>query len=378
MLNVAVIGVGRMGRVHARNLYAGKVRGARLSAVCDVDDDALAYAAERFPRAARFSRAEDLIASGKADAVIVATPHYAHPDIAVACINAGLHTLVEKPLAVTASEAERIIEAAKSRPELTVAVMFNQRTNPLYARAKRLVEGGGIGVVQRASYIITDWYRSQAYYDQGGWRATLDGEGGGTLINQCIHQLDLICWILGLPEAVEVKMCTKNRNITTENDVTAIFDYGDDVYMSFAASTHELRGINRLEIAGTKGRIVVDGLKMRVYTYPKTEAEVNAETKSGYGFVTRRTHRYSHVLGFAFGFLRGGQQLNIVRNFAGAVLRGDKLISPVADGLAAVRLINAMYLSGWSGERQSVPVSESVYDATLAGKREEERRKAGK
>ena len=367
-----------MGRVHARNLYNGKVRGARLAAVCDTDPAVLEYAAKRFPKAERFDSTEKLVASGAVDAVVVATPHYAHPDIAVACINAGLHTLVEKPLAVTASEAERIIAAAKARPELTVAVMFNQRTNPLYARARRLVQGGGIGEVQRASYIITDWYRSQAYYDQGGWRATLDGEGGGTLINQCIHQLDLIGWILGSPRAVEVKMFTKNRDITTENDVTALFDYGDGVYLSFAASTHELRGINRLEIAGTKGRILVDGLRMKVYTYPESEQQVNAETKSGYGFVTRKVRRYSHVAGFAFGFLRGGQQLNIVRNFAGAILRGEKLISPVGDGLAAVELINAMYLSGWSGLRQSVPVPEAVYDEILARKRAEERARSGR
>ena len=378
MLRVAVIGVGRMGRIHARNLYVGKVRGARLAAVCDTDPAVLQYVAKRFPKAERFDSVDKLIAAGKVDAVIVATPHYAHPDIAVACINAGLHTLVEKPLAVTASEAKRVIAAAEARPELTVAVMFNQRTNPLYVRARELVRGGALGGVQRASYIITDWYRSQAYYDQGGWRATLDGEGGGTLINQCIHQLDLIGWILGAPEAVDVRMCTKNRDITTENDVTALFDYGDGVYLSFAASTHELRGINRLEIACTKGRIVVDGLRMKVYTYPKSEQQVNAETKSGYGFVTRRVKRYSHVVGFGVGFLRGGQQLNIVRNFAGAILRGEKLISPVSDGLAAVELINAMYLSGWSGARQSVPVPEKIYDETLALKRAEERAKAEK
>jgi predicted dehydrogenase len=234
------------------------------------------------------------------------------------------------------------------------------------------VDSGVIGKAQRLNYIITDWYRSQAYYNQGGWRASLKGEGGGMLMNQCVHQLDLIQWICGMPKSVDAHMFTKGRKITTENDVTALFDYGDGVYLNFSASTHELRGTNRLEISGEKGRIVIDGLKMRVYTLYKDEPTVNAETKFGYGFVLRKTKKYSHTLGFGLNFLLGGQQLNIIKNFARAIMGKEKLISPIQDGLNAVQLINGMYLSSWTGKKIDLPIDDELYLETLHQKIKEE------
>lgn len=365
MKNFAVIGVGRMGGVHAANLKRGRVRGARLECICDLKDEAVAAFIKKNGEVKHYRDYKEMLAAEKLDAVIIATEHYYHVEIAEYCLEHGVSVLVEKPLAVTTGEAKKLIACAAGKPKLTAAVMFNQRTNPLYRRAHNLIKSGALGKIQRVNYIITDWYRSQAYYDQGGWRGTLWGEGGGTLINQCIHQLDLIQWITGMPERVDVKMFTKGRNITTENDVTALFEYGDDVFCAFQASTHELRGTNRMEIACEKGRIVVDGFKMKVYIFKKDEPSVNASTKSGYGFVTRKTKRYYHALGFAVGFLRGGQQLNIVKNFAAALDGKEKLISPVADGLNAVEMINGMYLSGWNGKRVELPVDDDVYAAEL-------------
>lgn len=372
MKNFAVIGVGRMGTVHAMNLYFGRVRGARLYAVCDTDPAALERARKRFPRAKVFADTDSLLADGGVQAAVIATPHYAHADIAVACIGKGVHVLVEKPLAVTEQQAVRVIEAAKSRKDTVAAVMLNQRTNPLYRRARDIVRSGGLGEIQRAQFVITDWYRSQAYFNQGGWRATLCGEGGGTLINQCVHQLDVLQWILGMPSAVEAKMYTKGRDITTENDVTAIFDYGDGVHCAFIASTHELHGSNRLEIAGTLGRIVVDGLRMKVIKFRRDERTVNAETVKGYGKVGCRTYRYDHRAGFMLGYLRGGQQRNILVNFAAAIAGRAQLISPIEDGLNSVRMINATYASGWTGKRVGIPVSPEGYEIMLEEKRREE------
>jgi predicted dehydrogenase len=360
MVNFAVIGIGRMGSVHATNLYIGKVSGAKLVCVCDIKQKALDKFTKRHSKVKTYLDYKDMLDVENIDAVIIATEHYFHADIGIDCLKKGKHILVEKPLSVTTTDAKRILNAAKEQ-NIFAAVMYNQRTNPLYKRAETLVKSGAIGKVQRLNYIITDWYRSQAYYNQGGWRASLKGEGGGMLMNQCVHQLDLIQWIQGMPKSVDARMCTKGRKITTENDVTAIFDYGNGVYLSFSASTHELRGTNRLEIAGDNGRIVIDGLKMRVHTLYKDEPTVNAETKFGYGFVLRKTKKYSHTFGFGINFLRGGQQLNIVKNFANAIMGKEELISPIQDGLNAVELINGIYLSAWTGKKVDLPIDDALY-----------------
>lgn len=373
MLRFGVIGVGRMGTVHAANLYFGMVRGARLCAVCDTDPQALAKAKKRFPRAQAFHDVESMLAAGCIDAAVVATPHYAHPSVAVSCLDAGVHVLVEKPLAVTEKDAQLILAAAQRNPQKVAAVMLNQRTNPLYRRAKKLVESGKIGEIQRAEFVVTDWYRSQAYYNQGGWRASLEGEGGGTLINQCVHQLDIMQWVLGMPVAVESRMYTKGRDIFTENDVVALFEYAGGVNCVFTASTHELHGVNRFEIAGTKGRIDVEGLRMTVKLFAEDEREVNARTTSGYGKTACRTSFRGYRAGFALCMLSGGQQCKIIRNFAAAISGRESLVSPVADGLGSVRLINAVYESGWTAQRVAIPVDSDAYARMLAKKTEEEK-----
>ncbi len=370
MLRFAVVGVGRMGSVHARNLYNKKVKGARLVAICDIDQSAIDKFMSRRSGVNTYIDFRDMIAKENLDGLIVATQHYVHKDVAEYAIEHGINTLVEKPLCVTTKAVKQLLEVDQ-KSGLKNVIMFNQRTNPLYIRAKRLVESGKIGDIQRINFIITNWYRSQAYYDQGGWRASLSGEGGGTLINQCVHQLDLLQWICGMPVAIESHMFTKNRNISTENDVVALMEYDNNVYCSFSASTHELRGTNRLEIAGTKGRIVIDGLRMKVYTFRKSEIEVNATTKNGYGVVSRRTERRQHILGFALGSILG-QQVNIIRNFADCINGKADRISPMRDGLNAVELINSIYLSDWLGKKVSLPIDDELYEKVLMDKIKEE------
>jgi predicted dehydrogenase len=372
-INVAVIGVGRMGSVHARNLLRGKVKGAKLFAVCDIKQSALDSFTKKYGKVATFLDYKSMLKEEKIDAVVIATEHYYHPDIAVYCIENGVNVLVEKPLAVTTFDAKRVIKCANDNQGVITAVMYNQRTNPLFYKAKELISNDVIGKVQRINYIVTDWYRSQAYYNQGGWRASLWGEGGGTLINQCIHQLDLLQWITGMPDKVNVKMFTKNRKITVENDVTALFEYKDDVYCSFSASTHELRGTNRLEISGDKGRIVIDKLRMKVFTYKNSEVEVNEKTKYGYGIVTRKVKKYSYVLGFAKALIYG-QQRYIVQNFVNSINFGEKLISPLKDGINAVELINGMYLSSWENRTVDLPIDDEYYKNMLLQKIIEEKK----
>jgi Predicted dehydrogenases and related proteins len=372
-LAVAVIGIGRMGSVHAANIKKGRVKNAGLCAVCDISSEAVSKFIKKHGEVKTYADYKIMLEAERIDAVIIATEHYHHADIAVYCMEHGVAVLVEKPLAVTAKEARRVAECAK-RTGVVAAVMLNQRTNPLYATAKKLVDGGEIGKIQRVNFIVTDWYRSQAYYNQGGWRASLWGEGGGTLINQCVHQLDLLEWIVGIPESVLSYSFTKNRNITTENDVTALMRYKGDVFCSFSASTHELSGTNRLEIAGDKGRIVIDKYKMKVTTYAKSEPEVNDETKFGYGYVgISHIRKKSYKMGFILTALRGGQQLNIVKNFLAAVDGHGSLISPIVDGVDSVDLINALYLSSWEDREVALPADENYYAEVLKNKIEEEK-----
>lgn len=367
-VNVAVIGIGRMGGRHALNLYRHRVEGATLSAVCDIDENALKFYKGKVKT---FVDYKALIKEEKPDAVIIAVPHYSHGEIAKYCIENGVHTLVEKPLTVTTAEAKEVIECAEKYPKLTVAVMFNQRTNPLYSKAKKLIEDGALGEIRRGNYIVTDWYRSQAYYDQGGWRASYKGEGGGTLINQCVHQLDLIQWICGMPDWVLSECRTVNRKITTENDVTAVFGYDDGARISFSASTHELWGTNRMEISGDKGRILIEHNKLIFTSYKKDEKAVNEQTKFGYGFVARRKKVYRYYLKFLCDF-KYGQQINIVRNFVATILNKTQLLSPVADGLNTVELINGSYLSAWENRIVKLPLDDKYYEIKLTEKVTEE------
>lgn len=374
-IRVAVIGIGRMGSIHARNLKIGNIKGAVLAAVCDILDLPIEKFKRKYKNVPSYKDYKEMIEKESIDAVIVATQHYFHGNIVKYCMEKGKHVLCEKPLSVTAEEAISVIEESKRYPNLIKAIMWNQRTNPIHKRARDLIKSGAIGNIIRINYIVTDWYRSQAYYNQGGWRACLWGEGGGTLINQCVHQLDLLQWIVGLPINVEAKMFTIGRNITVENDVIALFGYKDDVYCQFSASTHELRGTNRLEISCDKGRIVIENRKMKVYTYQKPESEVNRSTKSGYGFVKRKTNRYNYNLKFAFRLVRDfGEQASIIRNFINTIRKKETLISPLEDGLSAVEMVNAVYLSAWEEKTYAIPIDSKYYSKVLEKKIECERK----
>ncbi|MFA6867047.1 MAG: Gfo/Idh/MocA family oxidoreductase [Clostridia bacterium] len=372
MVNVAVIGIGRMGHVHARNIKKHHVKNAVLTAVCDIKEDVLDNFCKKYGKVATYTDYKEMLEKEKIDAVVIATEHYFHVEIAKYCVEKGVHILVEKPVGVTTKSAKELIELSNQHIEIVAAIMYNQRTNPLYARAKKLVDGGFLGELNRVEYIITNWYRSQAYYDQGNWRASWWGEGGGTLINQCIHQLDLVQWIVGMPIAVNAKMFTKNRKITTENDVIAQFELPNSVFCSFIASTHELRGTNRLEISGTKGRIVIDSGVMKFYSFNKDELEVNATTKFGYGFSIRKTKTYKYRLRFLLRMILG-QQINILRNFVDAIENKTALISPIADGINALEIINGMYLSNWTKKEISLPIDDEDYQEMLTSKIEEEK-----
>ena len=320
MKRLAVVGIGRMGSRHARNIAKGAIKGARLVAVCDVDSQKLKDFGEKF-KVAVYSDLQDMLSKEDLDGVIIATPHYSHVELAKSCINKGVNTLVEKPISVTVKEAKQLIDTLEQNPNVIGAMMFNQRTNRMYRKAKQLIDSGAIGKVQRVNFIVTDWYRTQFYYDMGGWRASWSGEGGGTLINQCVHQLDVLQWLVGMPKSVLAYCSTKNRNITTENDVTAVMRY-DEFDCVFTASTHEVPGTNRLEIAADKGKIVVEKFKMNYYLNQKSESQINQLSTRDYGNKAdkkSKKHKLSYGLGRMIYDGIYGQQARIITNFVQAL-----------------------------------------------------------
>ncbi len=258
-LRVGIIGVGNMGSAHAKNIYEGRIEHMRLAALCDTDAEKRMRCNSFWPDVAVFDNADDLLASGLVDAVIIATPHYYHPPLAIRAFEAGCHVLTEKPVGVSLSAAVHMSEAADKSGKV-FGIMFNQRTDPLFSRAREIVRSGELGQPKRLTWIITNWYRTQHYYDSGDWRATWSGEGGGVLLNQAPHNLDIWQWIFGMPESVRaVCRVGQYHHIEVEDEATIYARYSDGAFATFITSTGEYPGTNRLEIVGDRAKLVLEG-----------------------------------------------------------------------------------------------------------------------
>lgn len=355
-VRLGVIGVGNMGTVHANSVLEGKVPGCRLVAVCDSDPARLA----RFGGVEAFKEGGELISSGLVDAVVVATPHYSHTTIGAEALAAGLHVLVEKPISVHKADCERLISAHRSRRQV-FAAMFNQRTDPLYQKVRELVRGGELGKIRRVTWTITDWFRTEAYYRSGGWRATWAGEGGGVLLNQCPHNLDLYQWIFGMPVAVR-GFCRFGRfhKIEVEDDVTAYFEHKGGASGVFITSTGEAPGANRLEISGEQGRLVVE--------HGRIHFRRNEVAMSEFSRTTEGTFSRPAVWEIEIPVCAGGEQhVGILKNFTNAILRGEKLIAPAGEGIHSVELANAILMSSLRAETVEIPFDSGTYEGLLRG-----------
>lgn len=376
-----IIGLGKMGSTHAKKLIKGRDKNGVLTAACDIAPDRLEWARKNLKEVPLYSDYKQLIASKDVDAIIVATPHYLHPVIGIEVLNGGKHLLSEKPVGVYTMAVKELIAVAKSKPKLVFGVMYNQRTNPLYRKAKDLIESGELGEIKRINWIITNWYRPQAYYDQGGWRGTWEGEGGGVLINQCPHQLDLFCWLGGMPKLVSAHCkIGVGRKISVENDVTFYTEYESGASGVFVTSTHDYPGTNRLEISGDGGKLVIEqNLLKEKLTFHKLsvkESEFNAINKKFMPFIPMRKHvkktgwiKNSIVLGLI------GQHTNIIRNFSLAVLGKATLIAPGEDGINGLSLSNAAYLSTWLNRPVELPIDEDEFFSELQKQIEKEKGK---
>ena len=368
-IRLGVIGIGNMGSEHCRNILSGRTPGIRLAAVADLRAARREWAAGNLPDGtAVFGSGSDLIRSRCCDAVLIAAPHGAHEPLAVEALRAGLDVLCEKPMAVTARQAERMLDAARDTGR-TLALMFNQRTNCAYRAVKDALARGELGRIKRVVWVVTDWYRSQRYYDSGAWRATWRGEGGGVLLNQCPHQLDLLVWLCGMPVAVQAH-CGEGKwhRIEVEDDVTAYLEFDGGATGVFIASTGDYPGTNRLEISGDRGKLVCENGGIRLWQLPESERELCFSTDNPW------PHPPVQEVALPTDG-RNEQHCGVLNAFAGHLLRGEPLVAAAEDGLNAVRLSNAIHLSAWTGERIELPADEERFESLLA---ERVRRSEGK
>ena len=355
-VRLGIVGIGNMGNGHAQNILQGKIPRMVLGAVCDTNPEML----KRCPNTPGFATHQEMLASGKIDAVLVATPHYDHTTIGIDAIKAGIHTLIEKPLSVHKADCQKLIAAyeARSRKDLVFAEMFNQRTDPRYRKLRDLLQSGELGAIRRVNWIITDWYRTEAYYASGGWRATWAGEGGGVLMNQCPHNLDLFQWICGMPSRVRA-FCGfgKHHHIEVEDDVTAYLEYANGATGVFITSTGEAPGVNRLEVIGDHGRLVLEHGKITWFRVRTPVGKLIRETEESFP--------HPEVWNVDIPASGGEQHKGILKNWTAAILEGKPLLAKGEEGINGLMLGNAMLLSAWTNGWVDVPVDEDLYYAKL-------------
>ena len=368
-LHLGVIGLGNMGSEHCRMVVSGKAPEIELCCVADLRQERREWAEKTLPENVKvYASGQALIDAADCDAVIIAVPHYDHPVLAEAALKRGLHVLCEKPVAVYTAQVPPVLAAAKESGK-TFALMFNQRTNCVYRKMKEILDSGDLGEMKRMSWTITDWYRSQAYYDSGSWRATWDGEGGGVLLNQCPHQLDLLQWICGLPVKVRAFAHEgKWHDIEVEDDVTAYLEFANGATGVFIASTGDLPGTNRLEITCDQGKMICEGGKLWMWKLPMSESEGYRHGADAYP-----QPKIDPIEVETDG--ENLQHIGVTNAFAAHILHGTPLVAEGEEGVKALMLSNAMHLSAWLDRPVELPIDEELFARLLRARRLTSRKK---
>jgi predicted dehydrogenase len=353
-----IVGLGNMGAYHVESF--SDIRGATLEAICDAVPRNLERAGQK-TKARQFGNYQEMLGSRLIDAVLIATPHFLHPEIALAAFERGIHVLCEKPLAVTVGKGRSVLEASQRQPQLQFGLMFQMRTNPLYHKLRELIQEGELGELSRITWIATDWFRTWAYFASGGWRATWAGEGGGVLINQCPHNLDLLYWLTGLSPSriTAVGFVGKTHPIEVEDEVSAILEFPGGAIGHFITSTGEAPGTNRLEMVGDRGKIVAEKGHLH-FTRTRQSVRQVRET-SAEAFAHLETWEIDVPIPTS---TAEGHKV-ITQNFVDAILKNESLIAPGADGLKELELGNAMAMAALKRQPVDLPLESKAYDQFL-------------
>jgi len=362
-VKIAIIGVGNMGRHHARDVQ--DLPHTELVAVCDIDRASADGVATEYGVPAYYNY-QDLLAKAEANGVIIATPHYDHTPISIDFLQKGIHVLVEKPIAVHAKDAHKMVDAyelaKRTRPDLVFSAMFMQRTYGHWLKIKDLIDSGELGQLIRTTWLITNWFRPQVYYDSGGWRATWAGEGGGVLLNQAPHNLDLFQWLVGMPNRVTgFANLGKYHHIEVEDEVTAYFEYDNGMVGHFITTTAEAPGTNRLEIVGENGKLIFEDDKLTFYRNRVPMFKFIEEAPGSFDKIE------NWVVDVPFNHHGQPGHKIIIENFANAILKGEPLIAPAIEGINSVMLANAIILSSFRQQTVDLPIDEDAYEQKLQG-----------
>ena len=370
-VRLGIIGIGSMGTAHATSITKGMVPHMRLTAVADIRQERLDWARENLPGTALYTDGKEMIDSGVCDAVLIATPHYFHPEFVIYALEHGVHALSEKPAGVYTKQVREMNEAA-AKSDKVFAIMFNQRTNCVYRKLHEMIESGELGAMKRVNWIITDWYRTQSYYDAAGWKATWKGEGGGVLLNQCPHQLDLLQWLCGMPTKVRA-FCQvgKWHDIEVEDDVTAYLEFEGGATGVFVTTTGDAPGTNRLELTFEMGKIVCEDGKLIFYKLKESEREFCRTEKNG--FAKPDMERIEIETDG-----QNEQHIGVLKAFTDRILNGGPLIAEGVEGIRGLTLSNAMYLSAWLDKTIELPPDEDLFLSELDKRRNSSRDKADK
>ncbi len=355
VIRLGIIGCGNMGTSHINNILSGAMPEFELTAVADLKEERRKAALELYPGIKVYNDGSELINSGEVDAILVATPHYLHPTYAIEGLEKGLHVMIEKPAGVYTKQVEEMNEVA-AKSDKVLAIMFNQRTNPCYIRLREIILSGKFGEIKRVNWIITDWFRTQSYYDSGDWRATWSGEGGGVLLNQCPHQLDLWQWLCGMPCKVRGFLHEgKWHNIEVEDDVTIYVDYPNGATGVFITTTGDYPGTNRLEITLDRAKIVCMNNKLEVIELEESCKEFCANAGEGFGRID--TKKYYEVIDPA----PWSQHVQVMTQFGDNILRGEPLVGRGEEGINGLTISNCAHLSSWLDKTVELPIDKELY-----------------
>lgn len=352
-VRLGIIGMGGMGCKYASMLLQGEIPRMELAAVTRIGRRQGEWAKTELPEGLPvFQTAEELLSYEKLDGVLIATPHYDHERQTVEAFKRGLHVMCEKPSGVYTLQAEHMNEEA-SKQGLVFGMMFQKRTEPIYRKLRELVNSGEYGEIRRVSWIITDWYRPESYYQDTPWRGTWKTDGGGILLNQCPHNLDLLQWICGMPGRIQ-GFCQEGKwhRIEVEDEVTAYMEFPNGATGTFVASTGDYPGVNRLEIDLEKAQIICEGGKLHI--------QGRKEHKSGDTAEALSMESYSMDYDFS-GCTSGNHYQIMLHNFADAILDGAPLIADGKEGINSLMMSNAIYLSSWQRRMLNLPIDSGEF-----------------
>ena len=354
VVRFGVIGIGNIGSQHVKLLQSGKVSGAALAAT------ASRSAPNLDSLVPHFTDYKDMIRAAGVDAVLIATPPMNHVQIAGAAIEQGLHVLMEKPIAMSFHQAEMLLTLVPD--QLRFAVMLNQRFHPVYAKLKELLDRDTIGELQRISWTMTTWYRPDIYYQVSRWRGTWPGEGGGLLINQCIHNLDVLQWLVGLPDSITANVSFgKYHDIDVEDEVAAMMTFENGATAMLTASSGEAPGVNRMEIVGDQGMLQIENGEIRVWRASESVRQHSRTTHEMFGmpkFDVETVNTDDEI----------DQHAAVLQNFVDSILTDVELLTPGHEGLGSLQLANGILLSAWTGGSIRLPIDADLYEEQLERK----------